>query len=51
MNRIIGIDHIAITVGDLEAAFRFYVAVLGVGIFIALQDRDLPRRSSGAGQR
>ena len=34
-----------------EAAFRFYVAVLGVGIFIALQDRDLPSRSSGAGQR
>ena len=27
-----------------EAAFRFYVAVLGVGIFIALRDRDLPRR-------
>jgi len=24
MNRIIGIDHIAITVGDLEAACRFY---------------------------
>ena len=24
-----------------EAAFRFYVAVLGVGIFVALDDRDL----------
>ncbi|HTI81639.1 MAG TPA: DUF2165 domain-containing protein [Acetobacteraceae bacterium] len=34
-----------------QAAFRFYVAVLGVGIFIALQDRDLPRQSSGARQR
>jgi predicted small integral membrane protein len=34
-----------------EAAFRFYVAVLGVGIFIALRDRDLPARSPGARQR
>lgn len=33
-----------------EAAFRFYVAVLGVGIFIALQDRDLRQQSPGATQ-
>jgi predicted small integral membrane protein len=26
-----------------QAAFRFYVAVLGAGIFIALEDRDLTR--------
>lgn len=26
-----------------QAAFRFYVAVLGAGIFIALEDRDLNR--------
>jgi predicted small integral membrane protein len=26
-----------------QAAFRFYVAVLGAGIFIALEDRDLAR--------
>jgi predicted small integral membrane protein len=31
-----------------EAAFRFYVAVLGAGIFIALEDRDLLRRAASA---
>jgi catechol 2,3-dioxygenase-like lactoylglutathione lyase family enzyme len=29
MNRIIGIDHIAITVSDLEAACRFYERLFG----------------------
>lgn len=27
-----------------EAAFRVYAAILGAGIFIALEDRDLPAR-------
>jgi predicted small integral membrane protein len=30
-----------------EAAFRFYVAVLGVLIFVSLPDADLPRAAPG----
>jgi predicted small integral membrane protein len=29
-----------------EAAFRFYVAILGAGVFIAFDDRDLEREPS-----
>ena len=29
-----------------QAAFRFYVAVLGAGIFVALDDPDLQRKAA-----
>ena len=32
-------------IGGPHSAFRFYIAVLGAGILIALQDRYLPRQS------
>jgi predicted small integral membrane protein len=34
-----------------EAAFRFYMAVLGVLIFVSLPDGDLAEPASSAGRR
>lgn len=41
------VRHVAVENGQ-QAAFRFYITVLGVLIFVSLPDGDLaPRRSRG----
>jgi catechol 2,3-dioxygenase-like lactoylglutathione lyase family enzyme len=42
MNRILGIDHIAITVSDLEAACRFYDTLFGATTHVNYAPRGRP---------